>query len=255
MNAMWTSAYDTVCRRHPDLVAVYESTEGALALLLRHPLVAAPEERACWLAATRRAARAVSAGLRAAGFGGDVTVLQWQRLRDVGAVLRGWTCCYDGDPVRHEQLADVVDGVTRTAARPGLLKWYRDMAPTWLGAEPAARRRLILRTQRWTVERVLSPLSRGEEPAVEDLTPDGRLAWMLARALTRDEAVLWKPWVLLTLADLRRALAWPRARRTGEWVRWLFEIPYSNPVNGRGTVVPVPPEALHAAAHRAALRR
>jgi len=234
---MWTSAYEAVCRSHPDLVAVYESREGALALLLRHELVAPPEDRALWLAATRRVARAVARGLRTAGFDGIAMVLQWQRRPEIGVVLRDWTCRYDGDPVRHEQLADLVYGVQRIPARPGLLEWYQQMAPAWFGAEPVQRRRLILRTHRWTVERVLSPLACGAEPAVEDLAPAGRLAWMLSRTLSREEVSVWEPWVLLTLADLRYALARPRARRTREWVRWLFEIPYSNPVN-RYTLTP-----------------
>ena len=36
---IWEDRYIEVCRRHPDLVAVYESPRGRLALLLRQTLV------------------------------------------------------------------------------------------------------------------------------------------------------------------------------------------------------------------------
>ncbi len=179
---MWNGELASVCRRHPDLVAVYEAPDGGLALLLRQTLVPLHEERGRWFNETRRAARAAVASLRAAGVIEDVSVLQWRPLPDVAEVLTGWLCCYLGDPARSAQLADIVgarlaDREPATAAphragRPGraaagdlsptLLNWYRDMTPCWLAVEPQVRRRLILRTHEWIVEGVLSPMVRGE---------------------------------------------------------------------------------------------
>jgi hypothetical protein len=108
------------------------------------------------------------------------------------------------------------------------------MTPSWLGAEPRVRRLLILRAHRWIVERVLVPLSRGEEPTVDDLAPAGHLAWALVRTVPRGELDRWKSWIHLALRDMGRALGWPPARRSQAWVRWLFLIPYSMPVSPRG---------------------
>jgi hypothetical protein len=252
---MWSAELASVCRRHPDLVAIYQAPDGGLALLLRQTLVPLHEERGRWFNETRRAARAAVASLRAAGVTEDVSVLQWRSLADVAAVLTGWLCCYLGDPERCAQLSDIVgarladsepaasaphgasgDGRLRAAARaisPTLLQWYRDMAPCWLAVEPQLRRRLILRTHQWIVERVLLPMARGEPPATADLVPTGRLVWRLVRVVPPDELDVWKVWIRLTLTDLQRALAWPASRRTEAWARWLFAIPYSIPVAGR----------------------
>src|SRR3989442_11226783 len=75
---MWNGELASVCRRHPDLVAVYEAPDGGLALLLRQTLVPLHEERGRWFNETRRAARAAVASLRAAGGIGNVTWLQWR---------------------------------------------------------------------------------------------------------------------------------------------------------------------------------
>src|SRR3989442_12216517 len=75
---MWNGELASVCRRHPDLVAVYEAPDGGLALLLRQTLVPLHEERGRWFNETRRAARAAVASLRAAGVIEDVSVLQWR---------------------------------------------------------------------------------------------------------------------------------------------------------------------------------
>src|SRR6266480_5949254 len=107
-SAMWKSELASVCRRHRDLVAIYEAPEGTLALLLRQTLVPLSEERGRWFNDTRRTARAVVASLRAAGVTEDVTVLQWRPLPDVAQVLTGWPCCYLSDPRRCAQLADIV---------------------------------------------------------------------------------------------------------------------------------------------------
>jgi hypothetical protein len=243
-----------VCRRHPDVVAAWEAPDGVLALLFRQTLLPLPEERGRWYHETRRAARAVIADLRAAGLAGQVTVLQWRPVEDVAEVLTGWTRRYLGDVARLAQLRDIVatrlvgreaDAPPRREPRPRdaapaglavsptLLDWYRDLSPCWLGAEPRVRRRLILKTHQWIVERVLAPIARGERPTVADLAPNGRLVWSLVRVVPAGELDVWKPWIRLTLADLERALAWPPARRTEAWVRWLFFIPYSIPVTGR----------------------
>ncbi len=260
------SRFATVCRRHPDVVAIHEAPDGRLALLLRQTLVPLHEERGRWLNETRRVARAAVSSLRAAGVTEDVTVLQWRRLDDVAHILACWSCRYLADPVRHAQLTDIVatrlidraaaalppPGAGAPAAGPGsdalaisstLIGWYRDMAPCWLDGEPPIRRRLILRTHRWIVERVLGPMARGERPTVEDLEPTGRLAWMLVRVVPHEELDAWKPWIRLTLGDLQRAMAWPAARRNEAWVRWLFVIPYSIPVTGRRRVRTIPHSA------------
>jgi hypothetical protein len=250
---MWSDELASVCRRHPDLVAIYEAPDGCLALLLRQTLVPLGEERGRWFNETRRAARAVVASLRAAGVAEDMTVLQWRPLPDVAQVLTDWLCCYLGDPERCAQLADIVGArladrepapaprrglvedrlrAAALAISPTLLDWYRDMASCWLGVEPPVRRRLILRTHHWIVERVLLPMARGEPPAAADLSPTGRLVWRLVRVVPPGELNAWKPWIRLTLVDLARALAWPADRRTEAWVRWLFDIPYSIPVTG-----------------------
>ncbi len=251
---MWNGELASVCRRHPDLVAIYEAPDGGLALLLRQTLVPLHEERGRWFNETRRAARAVVTSLRAAGVTDDVSVLQWRQLADVAAVLTGWLCRYLGDPERCAQLSDIVGarlvdrepsavsppragGEERLPGAPPisstLLDWYRDMAPCWLAVEPEVRRRLIIRTHLWIVERVLSPMARGAEPVAEDLGPSGRLVWRLVRIVPPGELDVWRAWIRLTITDLQRALAWPAGRRSQAWVRWLFDIPYSIPVTGR----------------------
>jgi hypothetical protein len=261
---MWDGELESVGRRHPDLVAVYEGPNGELALLLRQTLVPLIEERGRWFNETRRTARAVMTSLRAAGVTEDVSVLQWRPLPDVGVVLMSWTCRYLGDPERYAQLSDIIgarlaDGeseaapprtggeerlrATDGAISPTLLDWYRDMAPCWLGAEPQVRRRLILKTHQWIVERVLLPMARGQQPMTADLGPTGRLVWRLVRIVPPGELNVWKGWIRLTIADLQRALAWPEAGRTQVWARWLFDIPYSIPVTRRRSAEATPRSA------------
>jgi len=231
---MWDEACTAVCRSHEDVVAVFESPLGRLALLLRQPLVPAPDERADWLSATQRSARAVTASLRAVGRSDEITILQWQPLRRVAHIMADWDCSYEGDEIRHAQLvasicAWLTDGGPITPPVAGLGRWYRQMTPSWMSAEPPARRRLILRTHRWIAERVLEPLSQDGEPALDDLEADGLLTELLTDAITPGERAAWQPWVHLVRARLRRALAWPGAQRNDVWVRWLFLIPYSVP--------------------------
>ena len=231
---MWDEVCTAVCRRHDDVVAVFESPLGRLALLLRQPLVPAPDERADWLTATQRSARAVTASLRAVGRRDAITVLQWQPLRQVVHIMADWDCSYEGDEIRHAQIvasicAWLTDGGPITPPVAGLGRWYKQMTPSWMSLEPLARRRLVLRTHRWIAERVLEPLSQDEEPARDDLEADGLLADWLSDAVASGERETWQPWVHLVRARLRRALAWPGAQRNDVWVRWLFLIPYSVP--------------------------
>jgi hypothetical protein len=104
----WRSDHAEVCRGHADLVAVYESRDGRFGLLLRQTLVPLQEERPEWSDATRRAARGVVQGLRAAGLRGGFLVLQWCQMRDVAAILSTWTLRFDADPERREQIARAV---------------------------------------------------------------------------------------------------------------------------------------------------
>src|SRR5204862_143444 len=46
MVSVFAERYAQACRRHPDLVAVHESPNGDIALVLRHTFVPLPEEHA-----------------------------------------------------------------------------------------------------------------------------------------------------------------------------------------------------------------
>ncbi len=93
----------------PDLVAIFQSRRGRIALLLRQTMVPLVEERSKWLEETRQCARAVITGLRGAGLTGPWLVLQWRSLGQAAEVLRGWRCCYDADPVRRAELTRIVE--------------------------------------------------------------------------------------------------------------------------------------------------
>src|SRR5262249_54795598 len=100
--------YAAIGQAPPDLVAVYESPQGHLGLLLRQTVVPLTEERSLWLTETRRTAGAVIASLRAAELRKRCLVLQWQPLSVVGHVLSRWHCRYAGDPVRLGEVRRVV---------------------------------------------------------------------------------------------------------------------------------------------------
>jgi len=310
---MWAPTFEAVCRENPELVAVFESPHGRLALLLRHTLVPLPHERTRWSAETRLVANVLTKALRSAGNSDAPVVLQWRPLRQVVHILRRWPCRYDADPARRAELSEIAIarlGDRRRAAVLGsegredapvrredapvrcddapvgredapvryapasigpevplgraeapllasvtsprvaggadagpvdqaLIAWYRNMAPTWLGAEPIVRRQLILRTHRWIVECVFAPGDGSTDaptqaPAlstvVDQLAPTGQLAQALVATVPAGELPRWKLWIRLVLADLRRALSWPASERNGAWGRWLFLIPYSIPV-------------------------
>lgn len=259
---MWEDRFVEVCRRHPDVVAVYESAHGRLGLLLRQTLTPLGVERMEWLAETRARARAFIADLRAAGFRGSTVVLQWLPATDVARIVGRWIRRWDGDPARRSAITAGVERAvaeqvfldTRAApaAMPAaatpegralraldetglesLKAWYEMMAPCWLAIQPARRRRLVLQTHVWTAERVLAAPASSAGAALEDLGDDGPLARALARLVPGAEAATWRLWSELVRADLERALCQPR-RHGQAWARWLFLIPYSVPVPRRG---------------------
>jgi len=106
---VWAERYALICRRYPELIAVYESPPRRLGLLLRETIVPLPEERGEWLYRTRRTVRAVVVSLRAAGVHDEFLVLQWRPLREVAQILHEWACPYDAEPARRAELTRVVD--------------------------------------------------------------------------------------------------------------------------------------------------
>jgi len=260
---MWDDRFVEVCRRHPDVIAVYESAHGRLGLLLRHTLMPLGVERMEWLTDTRATARAFIADLRAAGFGGGTVILQWLPATDVARIVARWIRRWDGDPARRAAITAGVERAvaeqvflhTRAASAPlpapaphdgrtlrtldetGLASvkaWYEMMAPCWLAIQPARRRRLVLQTHVWIAERVLADPACGPGAALDELGSDGALARALARLVPGAETTTWRLWSDLVRADLQRALRHPGARRGQAWARWLFLIPYSVPVPRRG---------------------
>ena len=106
---MWDERFAEICRRHPDLVAVYESGRGRLGLLLRQTLVPLDAERVEWLVETRGVARRLIGELRAGGFTGGTVVLQWLPIHDVARIVARWIRRWDGDPARRSRLLSVVE--------------------------------------------------------------------------------------------------------------------------------------------------
>jgi hypothetical protein len=267
---MWDDRYAEVCGRHPDLVAVYESSRGRLGLLLRQTLVPLSAEQMIWLGETRALARDVIEDLRAAGFQGGTVVLQWLPIEDVARIVTRWIRRWDGDGVRRSELLAVVNGrladqrFLSALALPGpgalsqsaapvvapetpmvnrvgfdeagldaLKAWYETMAPCWLAIQPVRRRRLVLQTHVWLADVALANPLDGPRQALAELGPQGSLARALERLTPRSEAAAWHRWIQYVREDLARALARPAALRTQAWARWLFFIPYSAPVPRR----------------------
>jgi hypothetical protein len=263
---MWDERLAAVCRRHPDLVAVYESSRGRLGLLLRQTLVPLSAEQVAWLAETRSVARDVVHDLRAAGFERGTVVLQWLPVADVARIVGRWVRRWDGDAARRSQLLAVVERLLAdqrflaaraprvttdpppgpqtlptTAARSGLdeagldaLKaWYETMAPCWLAIQPVLRRRLVLQTHVWLADLALADPVEGPGQALSELGPQGSLARALERLVSRRQAPAWRRWIEHVRMDLARTLERPPELRTQAWARWLFFIPYSAPAPRR----------------------
>lgn len=162
----WHDGYTEVCRKHPELVAAFESSRGRLALLLRDTLVPIDAEAEDWARSTRSAAGRVIRDLRAAGVTAPIVLLQHRSLKETAHVLASWTCRYDGDPARRRALARVANRgtadmdyistarrtspalaapdagpLTQTDSRTQerLVQWYGDMTQSWAGARPPPR--------------------------------------------------------------------------------------------------------------------
>jgi len=125
----------------------------------------------------------------------------------------------------------VLGGRLATAAASGkppssLVTWYLGLIPHWMGAKPSLKRRLLLRTHQWIVERVLGP-DVGLAAVALDLRADGALTQILTELVPANAAPDWHHFIRLVVANLRHALLLPVARRNEAWVRWLFLIPYS----------------------------
>ena len=97
MVSVFAERYAQACRRHPDLVAVHESPNGDIALVLRHTFVPLPEEHAEWRRATRAAARDALDDLRGAGFEGSVVVAQWLPVPRLARIFDSWPRRWEGD--------------------------------------------------------------------------------------------------------------------------------------------------------------
>ena len=272
---MWDERLAEVCRRHPDLIAVYESSRGRLGLLLRQTLVPLAAEQMMWVAETRTVARGLIQDLRAAGFEGGTVVLQWLPIEDVARIVARWVRRWDGDSARRSELLAVVDrrladqrflaalsgpvavpddagaeaaGATvTTRARfdetglEALKAWYETMAPCWLAIQPARRRRLVLQTHVWLADVALADPLDGQRRALAELGPSGALVRALERLVSGHDAVAWRRWIDYVREDLARALGRPAPLRTQAWARWLFFIPYSAPFPNRRRRPPTSP--------------
>jgi hypothetical protein len=105
---VWGARHATACRRHPDVLAVWEDRGGRLAFLLRHTLFPLPEERTAWLISTADVASEVIDDLREAGCWGVPIALGWRPLPEIARVARTWTLRYDADPTRRTELLEAV---------------------------------------------------------------------------------------------------------------------------------------------------
>jgi hypothetical protein len=273
---MWDDRLLEVCRRHPDLVAVYESRHGRLGLLLRHTLAPLSVERVDWMAETRAMVRGIVADFRAARFTGGIVVLQWLPVEDVARIVGRWVRRWDGDPARRSQLIATVERAVadqrflqarastpvtlddRDALAPAmrtlmpagralddagldsLRVWYETMAPCWLAIRPAQRRRLVLQTHVWIAECALGDPVGDPGLALKDLGPDGALARALTRLIAGDDTSTWRQWIELVRLDLANAMRRPHGQRSQTWGRALFMIPYRLTVPRRGRVHGLP---------------
>ena len=119
----WAAHHADICRRHRNVIGVWESPDGdSYALLLRDTLVPLRYESRVWLKHTRATARAIMRELRLAGLRQRFVVLQWRPLEAIAEVLETWFCRYDADPARREQHARFV--ATELADRRFLRSQY-----------------------------------------------------------------------------------------------------------------------------------
>ena len=255
---MWLDRYSVACQECHDLVAIYESPDGRLALLLRHTLVPLPEEFSSLRRATRAAARTATGRLRAAGFQGSFLILQWQPIGTTAVAMKNWPCRYEGDAARRAQLAAVAQRyaadehylasqaqlrrrmVPQAVGAPppftaseelhALQAWYDAMAPSWLGIEPLVRRALVLKTHRWIAEHILIPAADARMAPFEIRQTIARLRDALIEMIPPDDRATWGVWVDLVVGDLERALRRPTEDWNQSWARWLLLIAYSVPI-------------------------
>ena len=269
---MWHDRYSVACQECPDLVAIYESPDGRLALLLRHTLVPLPEEFSSLRRATRAAARTTTGRLRAAGFQGGFLVLQWQPIGAVAVAMKDWPCRYEKDAARRAQLAAIAQRYAaderylasqaqlrrRIAPRVveasppfavseelhALQAWYDAMAPCWLGIEPLVRRALVLKTHRWVAEHILIPAADTRTPPFEIRQTIPTLRSALIGLIPPDDRAMWSVWVDLVVGDLERALRRPTEDWNQAWARWLLLIAYSVPIPRSAATWPMKPTSL-----------
>ena len=129
----WAERQADVCRRHPNVIGVWESPDArTYAVLLTDTLVPLRHETPTWLKRTRATAQAVIRELRASGLRGvRFIVLQWRGVDLVAEVLDAWACRYDADPTRREQHARFV--ATELADRRFLSsRWRGNVTPVTL---------------------------------------------------------------------------------------------------------------------------
>src|SRR5438552_3137165 len=125
MASVFAERYAQACRRHPDLVAVHESPNGDIALVLRQTLVPLPEEHADWRRATRAAARDALDDLRGAGFEGTVVVAQWLPVPRLARIFDSWPRRGEGDSARAAQLRRFVRQLPASERRAR--RWLRSL--------------------------------------------------------------------------------------------------------------------------------
>jgi hypothetical protein len=210
---VWDERFAETCRRHPDLVAVYESGRGRLGLLLRQTLVPLGAERVEWMGETRAVAREVIADLRAAGFTGGAVVLQWLPLEDVARIVARWIRRWDGDPARRSRLLGVVERrlidqrfvAARTRHVRGLAESPTPAAVLPLAGEPAAPT-----PDTSTVNG--GPTARA---ALEEAGLDALKAWYAAMA---------PGWLAIQPARRRRLVLQTHV--------WIADLALTDPVNG-----------------------
>lgn len=99
--AVEATEYRSICQRHVDLLAVYESPTGELALLLDDTVLppSSARHRGRWFEHTRSAGERITADLRRAGFRRRIRVVQLLPRVEAGGVLTHWACRYDRQTV------------------------------------------------------------------------------------------------------------------------------------------------------------